>query len=110
LFFIYLFLSLYLCLTVHCRCRGYCYPCSESLSRVCARAHTHTHTHTWGRTSMDKGMGLCRGLSTWKCTALRTENHSCPQRDSNLQSQQAAATDPCLRPCGHQHQLYILHV
>jgi len=77
----------------HCRCRGYCCSWSESLSLSRVHVHAHTHTHARCRTSLDNGLGLCRGLSTWQCTVLRTDNHSCPQWDSNLQSQQAVATD-----------------
>ena len=38
--------------------------------------------------------------STWQHTTLTTDRHPCPRRDSNPQSQRAAA-DPRLRPRGH---------
>jgi len=53
-------------------------------TRACARTHTQTNKQTNTRTSLAKELGLCRGLCTWQHTALRTDNHSSPQRDSNL--------------------------
>jgi hypothetical protein len=67
-----------------------CWASAPSLSRL--HNHTHIYTYTFGRTPLNERSARPRNLYL---TTYNTHNrHTCPQRDSNPQSQQANGRRP----------------
>ena len=58
------------------------------VSRLHTITHTHTHTHKPGRAPLNEWPVRYRGYT------YTTDEQTCPQRDSNLQSQQSSGRRP----------------